>query len=375
MKKIVLTLATILLLFFVQPSSGQVYSNKIVGKKNAEQADSIRQSTYPYSLPLLGQQATSKGYTLPYSAGIGINYLWQQSDLIIDNLQVGFNNGTMYNLDNIIRFDKARSTATGINIRPDIWLFPFLNVYGILAKAKPSTEVGYGIYVPDSSGNWNQVLSLSSKAEFDATTFGFGLTPTIGVGGGWIALDMNFTWSDIEALEKPAFAFVLGPRFGKTFKLKRPEQNIAIWVGGFRLDLKSETSGSLSLSEVLPVEDLEAKLENANTKVDQSQQEVDAWWNNLSGVEQNNPVNKAKYETANSALATAGRILDAASGAVSTASTSTVQYSLEKAPKDKWNFIVGSQFQLNKNFMVRAEYGFLGSRQQLIAGLQYRFGL
>jgi hypothetical protein len=30
---------------------------------------------------------------------------------------------------------------------------------------------------------------------------------------------------------------------------------------------------------------------------------------------------------------------------------------------------------LNMHFMIRAEFGFLGSRQQFIGGLQYRFGL
>ena len=40
-----------------------------------------------------------------------------------------------------------------------------------------------------------------------------------------------------------------------------------------------------------------------------------------------------------------------------------------------WNFVLGTQFQINKHFMLRAEYGFLGSRQQIITGLQYRFGL
>jgi len=53
----------------------------------------------------------------------------------------------------------------------------------------------------------------------------------------------------------------------------------------------------------------------------------------------------------------------------------SVQYSLNKSLKDKWNFNIGSKYQLNKHFMIRAEYGFLGSRQQFMTGLQYRFGL
>ena len=39
------------------------------------------------------------------------------------------------------------------------------------------------------------------------------------------------------------------------------------------------------------------------------------------------------------------------------------------------NGFVGTQFQYNKHWMIRAEFGFLGSRSQIIGGLQYRFGL
>ena len=60
---------------------------------------------------------------------------------------------------------------------------------------------------------------------------------------------------------------------------------------------------------------------------------------------------------------------------MSNAASSTVQYSLDKRPEDMWNFIVGSQYQINKSWMFRAEVGFLNSRTHVIAGAQYRFGL
>ena len=86
-------------------------------------------------------------------------------------------------------------------------------------------------------------------------------------------------------------------------------------------------------------------------------------------------VNQAKHNTANRVLARAGEILASADNAINNIGTSTVQYSMDKRPKDAWNFIVGSQYQLNKHFMLRGEYGFLGSRTQFLVGLQYRFGL
>lgn len=355
----------------------QVFTNKEVGKKNQELADSLKKSDYPYSLPIWGDKATKAGYSLPLSAGMSVQYFGSESSILIDNLLVGFNNGPMYNLDGIVRFEEAIARAEAVTVRPDIWLFPFLNVYGILGKAQASTNVNFGVWVPDASGVDKEIISTGTTVEFNTTTFGLGLTPTIGVGGGFLALDMNIAWVDVPQLNKPARSFVFGPRFGKNFKLKKPDQSVAIWAGGFRVAIASGTEGSLSLSEVLPNggADAGAKIDQGIQKVGEAQEQVDAWWGNLSQVEQNNPVNKAKYEAANAALGRAGEILSAADGAVNIISSSTVQYAMDKSLKDAWNFIVGGQFQLNKHLMIRGEVGFLGSRSQVMAGVQYRFGL
>jgi len=372
-KKIIVYL--VFTLCVLSPAAAQVYSDKVVGKKNASLSDSIKVKPYPYALPIWGQKVTAMGYDLPYSAGLSINYFWQESDIIISDLFVGFNNGPMYNLEEIIRFDNAVASSYAINFRPDIWVFPFLNVYGILAKANTSTAIDAGVWIPDTTNTWREVAAFSSVAEFKATGLGFGVTPTIGVGGGFLALDMNMSWTDVSALNKPVFTFVFGPRFGKSFKLKKPERNIAFWVGGFRLHLSSQTEGSLLLSEVLPIDDLQPKVDEGLTKVADAQVQVDEWWSGLTPQEQKNPVNVAKYETADRVLQTAGNALNSIDGALNDDQYASVQYSLTKKPKDMWNFVVGSQFQINKHFMIRAEYGFLGSRQQLITGLQYRFGL
>ncbi len=373
MKRIIFVLA--LLTLWGLQAFGQLAPDKLVFKSDAALMDSLKRTDYPYMFPLWGDKVQKLGITMPLPAGLGVNYLWQESDLLIQNISIGFNNGPMTDLSNVVRLDNAKATASGLNIRPDLWILPFLNVYGILAVAKTSTAIDATVWLPDSSNTWKQVTAFSSKANFDATTFGFGLTPTFGLGGGWVALDMNFAWSDVSALDKPAFSFVFGPRFGKTFKFDDPQMTLAVWVGGFRLDLGSETSGSLNLSEVLPLEGLQGKVDQGFQKVDQAQQQVDAWWNGLSNAQRQSPVNKAKYDAANRALATAGSLLTGLDGALSNAESATVQYGLEKSQLKRWNFIVGSQFQLNEHWMVRAEYGFLGARNQFIGGLQYRFGL
>jgi hypothetical protein len=355
--------------------NAQVYTNKPTLKTNPEDRDSLKNLDYPYSLPILGAKAHKAGYQLPYSAGLGINYLWTDAELVIDNLAVGFNNGPLHSLNDVIHFDYAASTVQALNFRPDVWLLPFLNVYGVLAKGAPSTQVDFGIYAPDADGVWERVTSVSTVADFQATTFGFGFTPTMGVKGGWIALDMNFTWNDIPQLADPAFAFVFGPRFGKSFKLKKPDSNLAFWVGGFRLKLNTGTAGSLPLTDFIETDGLQSQVDAGLQKVDQKQASVDTWWSGLTPAEQLRPSNIAKYEAANRALESAGTFLGNLDQALNDEEYASVQYSLDKRPKNMWNFIVGSQYQISKSWMLRAEFGFLASRTQFIGGLQFRFPL
>ncbi|WP_018344770.1 hypothetical protein [Cytophaga aurantiaca] len=353
----------------------QVFSDRDNLKK-----DTVKQEEpYPYLLPIWGKKVAAKGFKLPYSGGLGLNYLWQKSDITVSNLQVGFNHGTMYNMDNIVHFNNATATSQGINIRPDVWVLPFLNVYGILAKSNSSTAIDIDLQIPTDpsvpGSDWQSIASFQTKANFQGTTAGFGLTPTMGIKGCWMAMDMNFTWTDIPQLDKPAFIYIFGPRVGKAFKLHKPDQNVTFWVGGFRLKMSSSTSGSMPIGDLFNTEGIEQKIDNGYTKIDDAQQNVDTWWAGLSPAEQQRPGNIAKKDAAENALAKAEATLDGLSTVVTNAEKATVQYSLSKRPTQMWNFLVGSQFQFNRHWMIRAEAGFFGGRTQVIAGLQYRFGL
>jgi len=329
---------------------------------------------YNYLLPIFGKKVKALGFDLPYSAGISVNYLWQKSDIVISNVAVGFNSGDLINVDDLIRFNSTTAESNGVTIRSDIWVFPFLNVYGVLAQAQSRTNVDVSIVIPKINGG-EELFSVQTNPLFNTTSVGFGLTPTAGFFGGWIALDMNFTWTDVESQENPVFGFVFDPRIGKSFELNKPEQNISFWVGGFRLKINRDTRGSFALDEIIPTEEWETKIGSGQTKVGEAQIELDTWWENLNTIQQQNPVNIAKRTGNQAKLNVASRFLNAADNALDTAETSTLDYALDKQQLSMWNFVVGSQFQINKSWMLRAEYGFSEGRSTFFTGLQYRFGL
>ena len=375
-KKKIMRLFCLVLLFTSLGAQAQVFSNKEVSKKRQGVADSLKAAPYPYDLPIWGAKAQQKGYNLPYSAGLSVQYFQQTSAILINNLQVGFNNQELYNLDGLVRFNNSEARATAFTFRPDIWIFPFLNVYGILGSASASTDVNFGLWLPDSNGVSQNVFNTGTNISFQTVTAGFGITPTIGVAGGFLALDMNFTWTEVPQLEDPAFTFVFGPRFGKNFNFGRPEQSAAVWVGGFRASIRSNTSGSIPVSDIAPSDgNLQDRVDEGKVAVETYSQQVEAWWNGLSPAQQANPINQAKYNRSTALLGRAANVLDAFESALNAAGSSTVQYQMDKKLQDAWNFIVGGQYQYNKHWMIRAEFGFLGSRTQGLVGLQYRFGL
>jgi len=356
----------VLVLTGLTPAWSQVYSELV-----KEPTDSTE---YEYLLPIYGKKVRKLGFELPYSAGISVNYLWQKSDIRISNVNVGFNGGTLYNVDELINFRSTTAESHGVNIRPDLWLLPFLNVYGIFASAQSTTSVDVAISIPRVNGS-EELFSIQTNPVFNTTTAGIGITPTAGFFSGWIAFDMNFTWTDVESQEKPVFAFVFDPRTGKTFDLGKPNQNISVWVGGFRVKINRDTRGTLPLSEILPIDQWNSRVISGQEKVGNAQMELDDWWESLTPIEQRNPINIAKREANQAKLNLASNFLNAADNALDTAENSDLNYTLDKQQVNMWNFVIGSQFQLNKSLMIRAEYGYASGRQQVFAGVQYRFGI
>src|SRR5262245_1982230 len=85
----------------------QYTTDKVLGPNNQSLADSLKKMEYPYMLPIWGKKVVAKGFNIPKSAGVSAQYLYQQSDILITDLSVGFNNGPLYPLDQLIRFNSA----------------------------------------------------------------------------------------------------------------------------------------------------------------------------------------------------------------------------------------------------------------------------
>lgn len=341
---ITILLSGILLLMF--PEIYAQYATRKLSKKQQAYIDSLKQVEYNYIFPIWGQRVYKRGFDLPYPIGLMVNYIWMDQGIVIENFQMGIDgiNGEIPKQPiDFIAFSENRNTSYAANFRPDIWIFPFLNVYGLFGYGSSSTEV-----------NLSEPIVLKSVVKQKMSTAGFGLMGAFGIGPLWTSIDANWTWTYPELLDDPVMVRVLGIRLGKTFVFRnKPERNIAIWIGGMRARMKSETNGAVKMADAIPQETWD--------RVDEIVEDYNTWYDGLDPIRQE-IVDQSAFPDFIDAL-------DRRDG------ESVIYYGMDKRPEEEWNFLLGGQFQLNKRWMIRSEGGLIGDRKSFLASVNYRFQL
>ena len=268
---------------------------------------------------------------------------------MIDNISLGLKTDDidipLTEVD-FIEFGNNYSEASTLLFRPDIWVFPFLNIYGLFGLGSSRTEVN--LTVP---------TDLQSVVDQRLKTYGFGATAAGGIGPVWLAVDGNLTWSKPELLDDPVKVTTFGVRVGHNFVSKnKPYRNFGVWIGAMKVTLGSETVGAIQLKDALPPEVFE--------RAQEIESNYFAWLNSLNP---NNPIDARKIEIANEVLTPIFERIGAADG------EAIIRYGLDKNVKEPWNGLIGAQYQLNKNWMFRAEGGVIGDRKSLLLSVNWRF--
>lgn len=338
----------LILLLIPLLTEAQYASKTVRQEKHEAYVDSLKNLKYNRVFPFWGQKAYSRGIDLQYPLGIMANFFWMDQGIIIDNFQLGFDNAydglidfPLQQLsDSILAFGNNKNQSWSLNVRPDIWVFPFIDIYGIFGygRSKTTIEVNAFQYTPNP-------ITFTSEVEQGITTYGVGALFAGGLGPIWLSADINVTWNKPELLEKATFANVVGLRMGKVFKFnRRPQSNISVWIGTMFVTMQSETLGQIALRDAIPdfdnvkdqlIKDLEDKKGETGIIGDKLIDRL------IEEIENRN-------------------------------GESAVSYGMDKQVKAHWNGLVGVQYQINKTWQLRAEGGVVGDRKSFLLSLNYR---
>ena len=295
------------------------------------QRDSILKN-YHNVFPIWGRKAIEKGFDLPYPAGLGLNFVYASQNIDLKNLGLSTGTNPVVPVD-VIKFGETKAPVLTPNVRADLWVLPFLNVYAFGGVAWVTTDVAVA-----------EPVAFTTAVDQNGYYAGLGATATMGIKHNWLAFDVNTAWTKTEKLDEPVRARIFGIRFGRAQKLQGT-QRLAMWVGAMKQTLKSTTSGSIDLSEVIA---------GGGDGSGFDGYENSEWYQGLPPTQQR----------------VVDEIVTRLQGIDPT--DVVVNYSLDKATADPWNMIAGASYDFTKSWAARAEAGFIG-RTSILVMLNYRF--
>ena len=263
--------------------------------------------------PFWGKALREEGYQLPLPMGIGVNAIIMRQtnklsefNLIIDKTMIPYDL-QVYNI---------QSTDVNLTFRPDLWIFPFLNIYGVFGytsgSVRPAILIPNIVYDDPILGEIeiNKAFVINETIKYQGRTLGFGSTIAGGYKSMFFTLDYNYTLSKMDVIKDEIEAQTVTPRIGITMDAYNTKGKGVIYVGAMYLHVSQTISDKINLAETAP--DIA----------------------DIIGDE--------------------------------------IGYSMMLGVKEPINFIIGGAWQINKHMNLMIEAG-MGDRSQMMIGFDYRF--
>ena len=173
---------------------------------------------------------------LPRTWGIGVDYFDMSQPYQIDSLSLDLPplaalipDPSILPIDNEIEH---------IDLKVDVWVAPFLNVFAIYGQVDGTTRINLGVLGLPLPPETN-----SLAVNYDGDVYGGGVVLAIG-GDRWFAsLTGTFTETSLSgdfssSVETTAIQPRIGLRFG---------DHTDMWIGGYSIDTEERHSGTISL--------------------------------------------------------------------------------------------------------------------------------
>jgi len=262
-------------------------------------------------VPIWGEQVREKGYDLPLPFGLGVNLVLMDQGIDVKNLKIGFSapNAEVSS----VTFSNARARDNAFTARMDMWLLPFLNIYGIYGYINGEAELD--VNIPAISVDLpiigtipiTEAQTVNLDIDYEGSTYGGGMTLAGGYKNFFGSLDANYTYSDIDVANSEIETYTISPRLGILLDPKAIKGSLAFWVGAMYMDYEQTVTDTIDLSTVSAL---------------------------FPSVE--------------------------------------LDFEIDIKNDHPWNFLFGGQWELTKRWQFVAEGG-MGDRKHLITGLFFRF--
>ncbi|MGO4231167.1 TonB-dependent receptor [Vibrio cholerae] len=188
-----------------------------------------------FSLPIWKEKAEALGYELPKPIGFNLSYMTMEQGINVDSIAIQ----GLGKLPLQLQADPGRQYTEVLTLRADVWLFPFLNLYGLVGKLD-----GYSTTDVNMKFLGAQHTINNCRLDLDGYTTGVGGVLVVGYQNWFALVDASLTESRLTVIDGSIEAIVISPRIGYDFH--RHGHPLRLWVGAMYQDVEQTLQGSLS---------------------------------------------------------------------------------------------------------------------------------
>jgi len=277
------------------------------------------------ALPFLAQKVIDLGFDLPNPYGASFVGARLRQDLVLEDLEVAIDGGERQPIE-WVDFGAPSSEQSTVQAKLDAWVLPFMNVYALFGQIDGQANLALGMPgdklleflglgglcnppIGQPADICRRTLSTQARPKYHGNNVGVGVNLAMGWNRFFVTLPITYVWSDVSLVDTTIEALNISPRIGVTGDVGEMGV-IAAFVGATYLDAQIDLTGSFT------------------------------------------------FDT---------------SGVPGLGETTTLDFKIDQRNKDKWNYVVGANWDVSKRWSVLIEAGVGGSRENLIAGFTYRW--
>lgn len=196
---------------------------------------------YTRLLPFYAQEALDLGHDLPNPYGIAVVATQAQQSPILSGFSA---NG--FAIEGLA-FESTAVEVSGLQLKLDAWVLPFLNVYVAGGKLKGKADVS-----PRLEGAAAALFGdlAATQTSYQGETLTLGFTAFGSWGQYFVALPVAYTWSDVDILTSHVGTVTVSPRFGTYYV--SDWGNAAVYAGASHMAVDKGIAGSVDLNTVFP---------------------------------------------------------------------------------------------------------------------------
>lgn len=210
-----------------------------------------------FSLPIWKEKAEAMGYTLPKPIGFNLSYMAMEQGVEVDS--IAMNGLNIFGKPIPVEGSgKGKQYTDILSLRADVWVLPFLNLYGLVGKLGGHSTADVDLAIGSSKKSL-QVPVSDFRLELDGYTYGVGGVLAGGYQNWFALIDASFTQSRLTVIDGSIDSIVVSPRIGYDFvSYGHP---VRLWVGAMYQNVEQTLRGSVSdlnlpssISNMLPKE-------------------------------------------------------------------------------------------------------------------------